>query len=261
MTSWWRGLSPLPTLAAVLVIAITCALGNWQLDRAHQKTARAERLHRLAAMPPLDLATVPPAMRGEELVDRPVRAHGRFDSRHVVLLENRPHGDGRDTRSGFLVLTPLWLDGQRDAGDASGQRSAVLVLRGWLPRDPVDRTRIAPFTTPDDIVSVNGVALGSVPRVYSLGDAADEAGQTIRQNLDLQRYAAETGLPLLPIVLRQHGGLADGLARDWPAADLGTQRHYGYAFQWFGLATLTLVLLLGLSWRRARRMRAPQRSA
>jgi cytochrome oxidase assembly protein ShyY1 len=54
-----------------------------------------------------------------------------------VLLDNRPHGNGTDSR-GFLVLTPLRL---ADGG-------SVLVMRGWLPRDAQDRTRIAPFDTP-----------------------------------------------------------------------------------------------------------------
>jgi surfeit locus 1 family protein len=35
---------------------------------------------------------------------------------------------------------------------------------------------------------------------------------------------------------------SDGLLRDWPAADLGLQKHYGYAFQWFALCALILGL-------------------
>jgi len=36
--------------------------------------------------------------------------------------------------------------------------------------------------------------------------------------------------------------LADGLVRQWPQSAAGVHKHYGYAFQWFALATLILGL-------------------
>ena len=62
-------------------------------------------------------------------------------------------------------------------------------------------------------------------------------------------------MTLQPLVLEQRNDTGDGLARDWAPADSGADRHYGYAFQWFGLAALTLVLLLALGWRRSVRRR------
>lgn len=242
----WRAPGAVPTIAALVVIAVTCALGNWQLGRAHEKTGRAARLAAAAAQAPVDLT----AGQGnpEALVDRHVRARGSFDDSRTVLLDNRPHGNGTDSRAGFLVLTPLRL--------ATGGQ--VLVLRGWLPRDAQDRTRIAPFPTPAGEVTVEGTALAAVPRVYSLGqDPSAEAGRRIRQNIDLAAYAREIGTPLLPVVLEQSSDTGDGLARDWAPADSGADRHYGYAAQWFGLAALTVVLVAVLGWRRARREAGP----
>lgn len=241
----WRSPGAVPMVAAVAVIVVTCLLGNWQLHRAHEKTARAARLAALAAQPPVDLnAGLPPG----DLSDRTVRARGHFDGAHTVLLDNRPHGN--DGRAGFLVLTPLQLDGGAN----------VLVLRGWLPRDAQDRMRIAPFPTPADLVTVSGTALANVPRVYALGQSADaEAGQKIRQNVVLDAYAKELGTPLLPLVIEQAGETGktdDGLARDWTPAGFGADRHYGYALQWFGIAVLTLVLVVVFGVRRAR---VPQR--
>ncbi len=57
--------------------------------------------------------------------------------------------------------------------------------------------------------------------------------------------SAETGLPLLDVSLLQTGKTgveADGLQRDWPEANLGVAKHYGYAFQWWGLAALIATL-------------------
>ncbi|MGO4307586.1 SURF1 family protein [Cupriavidus sp. RAF12] len=230
-------------VAALVVIAVTCALGNWQLRRAHEKIDRAARLAALAAQPPEELGAGHRDVR--QLADRRVRARGRLDAEKTVLLDNRPHGNGTDSRAGFLVLTPLQL---------AGGGGSVLVLRGWLPRDVQDRTRIAPFQTPSGEITLEGTALAAVPRVYSLGqDASAEAGRKIRQNVDLDAYGKEIGAPLLPLVIEQATDNGDGLARDWAPADLGADRHYGYAFQWFGLAALTAVLVGVLGWRRARR--------
>ncbi|KJK20123.1 cytochrome C oxidase subunit II [Burkholderiaceae bacterium 16] len=242
----WRALSPVPTIAALVVIAVTCALGNWQLNRAHEKLARAARLEALAAQPPLVVGSA--LVEGAE---RRVHVRGRFDAAHTVLLDNRPHGNGTDSRAGFMVLTPLRVV----ANDPGAP--AVLVLRGWLPRDAQDRTRIAPFPTAEGDMELDGTALAAVPKVFSLGQGASaEAGQKIRQNVDLAAFAKELGVPLQPFVLQQRTDSGDGLARDWAPADTGADRHYGYAFQWFGLAALTMVLLVALSWRRAARMAA-----
>jgi len=247
----WRALSPVPAIAALAVIAATCALGNWQLGRAHEKIARAQRLQALAAQPPLEVGRT---LVSGPVAERRVHARGRFDADHTVLLDNRPHGNGSDSRAGFMVLTPLRVSDDRAA-------PAVLVLRGWLPRDAQDRTRIAPFATPAGEVDVEGTALATVPRVFGLGRGADaEAGQKIRQNVDIAAFARELGMPLQPFVLEQRSDNGDGLARDWAPADIGADRHYGYAFQWFGMAALTLVLLVALSWRRARRMAAEARA-
>lgn len=243
-----RIFSPLPLAAALVVVAITCALGNWQLNRAHEKEGRAARLQALAAQPPVVLG---PAPLSQVVTDRTVRVTGRFDTARTVLLDNRPHGNGSDSRAGFLVLTPLRINAP--ASDR-GAMQAVLVLRGWLPRDAQDRTRIAPFPTPEGEVTIEGTALAAMPRVYSLGQPASaEAGSKIRQNVEIAAYAAETGLALHPLVVEQRSDTGDGLARDWAPADQGADRHYGYAFQWFGLAVLTVVLVVVLGWRRARR--------
>ena len=40
------------------------------------------------------------------------------------------------------------------------------------------------------------------------------------------------------------------LIREWAAPDLGVERHYGYAFQWFALSALILILYLIANVRR-----------
>ena len=231
-------------LAAVLVAALTARLGVWQLDRAQQKLQLQHQRDSRAALPPLsgpELPTLPAEVDGLE--QRRARLQGRWLNEESIYLDNRPMAG----RTGFYLVTPLLLN----------DGSAVLVLRGWVARDQQDRTRRPP--PPPGPGEVTGRIAPALPRLYEF-DAA--ASGPIRQNLALDDYARETGRRLRPWVLVQieEGGVAapppDGLLRQWPAPDVGLHKHYGYAFQWFSLSALTIVLYVWYQFIRPRRRRA-----
>jgi surfeit locus 1 family protein len=95
--------------------------------------------------------------------------------------------------------------------------------------------------TPGGVVDIEGRIAPLPSKLYEPGGPS---GSAIRQNLDLAQYKVETGLALLPITLVQTGAATEGLLREWPAVNLGVEKHYGYAFQWFGLAALIAGLYL-----------------
>ena len=97
-------------------------------------------------------------------------------------------------------------------------------------------------------------------RLYEFETAASGP---IRQNLDLDGYARETGLPLRPLTLLQEDGpspLEDGLLRQWPRPAADVHKHYGYAFQWFALSALILGLYVWFQLIRPRRASQHQRA-
>ena len=136
-----------------------------------------------------------------------------------------------DGRMGFIVLMPFALEGV--------DGSALVVQRGWVPRGFEDRTLLPRIATPAGVVEIEGRMALPPSDLYALG--APTVG-AIRQNLYLPQWKLETGLPLLPITLQQMGTNADGLLRDWPAVNLGVEKNYGYAIQWFGMASVFVVL-------------------
>ncbi|HEX6528179.1 MAG TPA: SURF1 family protein [Burkholderiales bacterium] len=161
-----------------------------------------------------------------------VTVEGEFQPRYTVYLDNKVnHG-----RLGYEVITPLRLK--------SGAN--VLVNRGWIAAGKT-RDALPEVRTPAGVVRVEGIALDGLPRVLSL---QKDAGK-LRQTLEIERYAFETGLRLEPRVIEQHSDLPDGLARDWPPHDLGIEKNQGYALQWYSLAALAIVLLVVLSFRKA----------
>lgn len=235
-------------LAALVMAALTARLGWWQLDRAAQKTAVQEARDSQGRLPPLagrDLARE--ATSATHQWYRKAAIDGVWLTEHTVYLDNRPMGG----RPGFFVITPLLLEDGR----------AVVVQRGWLPRDATDRTRIAAHRTDAGRVPVAGFIAPSTSRLYELGDAATGP---IRQNLGLADFARETRLTLLPLVIVQDDAGAsstDGLARHWPQPAADVHKHFGYAFQWFGLSALAITLYVWFQLIRPRRRAAPRRAA
>jgi surfeit locus 1 family protein len=229
-------------LASVVGALATARLGWWQLDRGAQKTALHEAVVARGALPALDAAQL--ARSGDAAatqVHRRVVLEGRWLEAHSVYLDNRQ----MNGRPGFFLVTPLQL-----APD-----DAVLVQRGWLPRDSQDRTRLAAVATPAGMVRIEGRIAPGIARLYEF-DAA--ASGVIRQNLDLAAHARELGLPLRPLVVVQLDGVAsaaDGLQRHWTPAVLDVSKHHGYAMQWFALSALITGLYV---WFQLIRPRRPQ---
>jgi surfeit locus 1 family protein len=210
-------------LAALAGVALTARLGVWQLDRAAQKQALAAEIEARAQAPAVDADHLArDARQAPAQFWRPVRLRGRWLAGRTVFLDNRQ----MQGRPGFFVVTPLELA----PGDA------VLVQRGWVPRDARERTRLPPIATPTGVVQVEGRAAPPPSRLAALGA---EAAGPIRQNLDLDAFSREIGVRLRPLSVQQlHADSADGLQRDWPQPSVDVSKHHGYAFQWFALAAL-----------------------
>ncbi|WP_280156450.1 SURF1 family protein [Piscinibacter sp. XHJ-5] len=200
-------------------MALTARLGVWQLDRAAQKVALEQAIEQRATLYVLGAADL--GTRLDDIVHRRVALRGRWIERATVYLDNRQ----MNGRPGFFVVTPLALAGG----------GAVVVQRGWVPRDVNDRTRLPAVATPPGEVELAGRIAPPPARLYEFDGAASG---TIRQNLDLGAYAAEIGVQLPPLSVVQDAGPEDGLARQWPRPAVDVHKHYGYAFQWFALCAL-----------------------
>lgn len=215
-------------LGAAITIAVTLALGNWQLDRAAQKVAIQTALEVEGRKPVVDTRSLLAAAEKTRFVQQRAALQGNWVADKTVFLDNRQ----MNAKVGFFVVTPLQLQGSRDV---------ILVQRGWIQRNFEDRALLLRIETPAGLVSVEGRIAPQPGKLYELGAPSTGA---IRQNLDLEQFRAESGLPLLPVVLQQNGPASEGLLREWSAPNLGVDKHYGYAFQWFGLAALVALLTL-----------------
>ena len=214
------------TAAALAGVAVTLALGAWQWGRAQERLSLHTAIEARKALAPLDQRAVLAAAAQGELVHRPVVLRGEWVPRHTVFLDNRQ----MQGRPGFYVVTPLRLEGS----DVS-----VLVERGWVPRNFVDREQLPPVETPPGIIELRGRLAPPPAKLYEFAGAGTGA---IRQNLDLAQFRTETGLALLDLAVQQTGAPSEGLLREWPEVASGAGKNYGYAFQWWALCALIAIL-------------------
>lgn len=218
------------SLATLLTVALTTSLTVWQLSRAAQKEALAQQRAEREGLPALgwaDLQELNADTRAGR-VNRMIELQGQWMHEATVYLDNRP----LKGRAGFLVLTPLLAD------DGA---TAVLVVRGWVPRRLDDRTALPVLDEVREQVWVRGRLAPPPSKLYDFG----QPGQgLIRQNIDLDAFGAEWSIRLGPVTVQQlDSDAADaGLSRDWPQPDSDVHKHYGYAFQWFSLTVLLLIL-------------------
>jgi surfeit locus 1 family protein len=214
------------SLAALLSVATTLALGRWQLSRASQKLALQDSMDARAMLPALTGSALTALPEPASAWYRVVTLRGQWLAQRTVFLDNRQ----MNGKQGLYVVTPMQIEG-------SG--SVILVQRGWVARNFVDRTSLTPVETPAGLVEIQGRIAPPPARLYQLGGA--EAG-LIRQNIDMLSFSSELVLPLLPVTVQQTGLANDGLLRDWPRVGIGVEKHHGYAFQWFALAALITIL-------------------
>ncbi|MGB3288118.1 MAG: SURF1 family protein [Burkholderiaceae bacterium] len=256
------------TLTALVLLGLLAfvfaSLGNWQLGRAAQRDALKQAIETGRANAPLVVDAATPASELQPW--RPATAHGLWRHDLTVLLENRSSRG----RPGYWVATPLVVD--------QASNTAVLVLRGWLPRPASFPQGLPEVPAPAGEQTVPGELLERVPRLFELWSwAGGKATQLPAhlpdpkqampsiQNLDLAAYAAATGLKFKPAVLAQTApampaqGAANGtqLVHEWQEPPLDSDKNRGYALQWFGFSAIAAIAWLVAAWRALLRRRKP----
>jgi len=221
------------TVSALLVVAIACAAGIWQLNRADSKIALAANLLARQQMPILSANAGPLTL--VDASERRMIARGQYIPQAAIWLDNRPRptppAGSNTSQSGFYLLMPLQLEGRDEI---------LWVNRGWAPRNSENRETLPPVKTQSHVVTIEGIVFAHPGKVYALGggQAVIDAGKPrIEQNFDLLAEGRLRGWVQSPFILREvDTSIEDGLLREWAPLTTGVDRHYAYAFQWFALA-------------------------
>jgi cytochrome oxidase assembly protein ShyY1 len=220
----------------VLLAAVFIALGFWQLDRNQEKHDKDNAAKAAFAAPAPALAAAgeeqPPGAR--------VEVRGTYDAQSEALLRNRV----RDGEGGYDVLTALVLD----------DGTAVVVDRGWVARNDVDRERVD-LDPPAGEVTVRGPVGGNRP--LEPDDTVDErAGRRALPRVDLAEIQRDGAPELRNVYITaqyQDPASPDGipsLPTPPPSDDVN---HLHYALQWFAFALIPLIGWPIVLWRVSRK--------
>jgi len=215
----------LPVLVALIALGTSTAAGFWQLDRERQKAALGQAIRAAETAPPHDLSDARSHL--PSLLWRRVILHGRYLPTDTVYLDNRVH----QGRIGYHIVTPFEL---------ADRRLILLIDRGWIPIG-ASRSELPVIATPSGILRVEG-RLAPMPG-KTLELARVDPSQPVWLNLDLDRFRQGRNLDPAPFVVQQSAPAEPGFVREWPAPNVGTDKHRAYAMQWFAMAIVALVFL------------------
>lgn len=220
------------TILAILVLLLLLRLGNWQLDRAQQKQDILNLQSARFNLPAVDIATI--QFGDENLRYLPIKARGLLDTDRQILIDNQV----KDGQVGYFVLTPLRLNASQ----------SILLNRGWLPI-AADRK-----TLPDvRLASRNVSIIGKLDHFPSVGlklegaDILSDGWPSVTQLINIKNVSERLGYEILPYQLLLNSSEANGYDRDWLPMKMGPEKHHGYAFQWFALATAWVIIYFVLT--------------
>ncbi len=232
----------LATALALALVVFLSSLGIWQLNRATEKTRDQERrtqnIVKTIDSFPGDLTHLP------ERVGARVRVRGQFVTDRQAALANSMFNH----RPGFYVLVPFKIHNRSEQ---------VLVMRGWIP--PLTLSHQLP--TLPAVNSENFELEGIIDRPPAVGiklgkpDAGYPTWPKLLSYVDMKWYSEQMGVPFLPVVLKQTAVVTAGVTNDWAALGIGVNampavKHLGYAFQWFALALVFLVVFIVVNLKR-----------
>lgn len=222
-----------PTLATLSILPLLLYLGFWQLDRAQQKTVLYQ--HYLQRSNELPIKSIEANMDINGVLWRKAILTGSFSDKHTFLLDNQV----LNMQPGYYVFSPFEIE----------NGITLLVNRGWI-RAGVDRRQIPVLDTPGGRIKLSGVIKSPPFTGWLLAEDTDEElGQGLYrlQHISLQDIGSRYQLTLMPYILRLDEESTAGYERDWQQPGSGREKHLGYAFQWFAMASALLIIFLAVN--------------
>jgi surfeit locus 1 family protein len=220
-----------PGIAVLIVFAILCGLGVWQVQRLAWKEALIARVDSRLDDPPVP-APGPADWAALDLAEReyqPVSLTGRYlndREARIVYVLTAPKGPVGGV--GYLVMTPFRTD----------EGWIAYVNRGFVPQ-----ANAAPETRAAGQIEGETTVTGLLRHTHgrSWFDPADDPAGNAWFSRDPKVWAAAAGLPaaeIAPYIVDAgyDPALPGGLPQGGETLVTFPNSHLGYAITWFGLA-------------------------
>lgn len=215
----------------LLGLSLLLGLGGWQVGRGLEKnqvekaTSERQSQHLTIEKQPQSWA---------DIKYKIVQLDGNWLLGKTFLLDNRIYRG----KIGYELLTPFQF---------SGDDSVVLVNRGWVEKAGVEDVLLSN----DSVESEKVVGQLYLPEQgFTLGAAYtnETSWPKIIQYFDRAALSKALGVELSPAVVVLDSNPSQGLIKIWSPYVINALRHFGYAFQWWGLALV--LIIFGMIWLR-----------
>lgn len=217
---------------ALLGMVFFSSLGVWQLHRAEEKRTLLAR--------EASLSTRAPELWLGELKDiepfKAIKFSGKFLPQ-VFFLDNQYH----QHHIGYHVISPVLI--------STGH--VVLVDRGWVPVGET-RATLPIVNTPTEILNISGTVYQPKKKPWVLGTGLDarDTHHAVIEALDYALISQFLHKDVDPFIIRLNPDVSYGYVREWVTVVMPPERHLGYAFQWFSLALVVLIVFVALNMRK-----------
>ena len=230
-------------MCSITMFLILVKLGFWQLDRAEMKERwQAELTHRQLSAPLTyaQLVSFPPA---EQVTGYRLSVLASPASSQIFLLDNQVFRG----RVGYLALQPMQI---------TPDGPWMLVELGFIAAG-LDRRILPGVDVIEEEVSLNGRLYQKQANPMSSALMPESGWPKRIQNLNLGEISQLLGQPLAPAVLQPDHLDGIDLPHPWTPIPLSSQKHRGYALQWFSMALAFALLILYSIY--SRRVKTPKK--
>ena len=209
-------------VGAALIFFLLLSLGFWQLSRMDEKKRIENAWEKSLIAPPVvwHEQDVPPPAYSQ------IQIQGQLQPQKTFFIDNQFDNKIR----GYHVITPLLL---------SDQKSMVLINLGWIPQAEY------PITPTCGQTSFVGWITYPDENRFILGDnLIAQAPELILQRIDFNLLQQTWQTPVYPFMLLLSAEDGCGFVRDWSLKIMSSDKHLGYAVQWFALSLCFLILFI-----------------
>ncbi|MBA2709291.1 MAG: SURF1 family protein [Tatlockia sp.] len=216
------------TLLTCVALAFFCHLGFWQLERAQEKIEMLSAQASQAKQASKRWQSEDPLPKQYQSI----RVSGDYLDQHL-LFDNQHY----QHQLGYHVLTPFQM--------ANG--SLILIDRGWVSAD--QRRQVLPKISTPMNSTLDGTVYYPSEKNWVLGPNLEKKGAklTIVERIDTKLVGQFLHKSVYPFIIRLNKESGQEYVREWPVVAMSPDRHYGYAFQWFAIASVILILFVALN--------------
>ncbi|MDB6097167.1 MAG: putative transrane cytochrome oxidase complex biosis factor [Francisellaceae bacterium] len=222
------------TLSAIIIIAILVKLGLWQLDRFQEKKILEKKMATLKTQPVLNNDFLPLFHQDKNIKDtflfKTFELKGHYLNSYHFWLDNQIYKHA----VGYRVLTLF---------KPNNVNYLIIVDRGFIKAEQT-RDKLPQIFIPQGIQTIKGHFIKSNSGLKFASHIEKMGLDQFRiQNIDIPQLENLVKNDIFPLLIKRKPP-EQGLSFQAISLPISSNKHLGYAIQWFTMAIVVLIYYL-----------------